>query len=231
MQVTQPQSIQPNTSLVHGLPTDRSVSCGHCGENCNASELLPFGRIQICCQCKNILCQSIKEGVPLGVDRAWKKHRRVILLTEHTELPKRCICCNQPGNKRQTRTLDYYTPTTTWICVVLFFVINLFVFIPALLLRKKIELEYYYCDRHAKLKRCTKRTGFSLIGLAFVLVIFFKFFSAHFLILPIIGLLFAGLLALHWSTHGLRVVKCDDRIVKLDGLKRPFLNSLSQWRL
>lgn len=217
----------------HAVP-GTFVACLHCGGLFNEAELLPYGKHGICIGCKDDFYQNVWEGTPLGHDQTWKNGKRVVTLPnpEHTcELPNRCIHCNERAFIRHERKFDFYKPSSQLICLAVFFTTVVLVIVPVLLLRKPLTVHYSYCEYHHRRSKLMKRICDVLKWLGFGLLLTGAVIGSGYVILvSVIALVVAGV-AYHLVHPNLRVRRCDDFSTEIEGVGKPFLKSLLDWKL
>jgi hypothetical protein len=157
--------------------------------------------------------------------------RNLIIAPPVVDLPHRCIFCNEPDAKRLTMKYSWHHPA-----LYLLILAGILIYaIVALIIQKKATVRMSLCALHAA-RRQRKMLIFWLVPLIMIGVIIAgpvlenarmigKDMSIPFILFGILGLIIALVVA-GMSGRLLKPKFIDERMLKLAGAGRPFLDSL-----
>jgi len=224
-----PASSVPPVIVMPALVSEVGPVCAECGRHFPASELIALNKSWVCAACKPTFVQRLKEGAAPISRQVWRENRQFVLAKD-TELPDRCVKCNQPANGwRLKRTLYYHHPA-----FYLLIIINLLIYaVVAICVRKRATIHVGLCPRHRSARIWTV-TGCWLAVVAGIALIAFGLSDSNTTagpvatsigILMILGAIVVGLLKGSTVSAG----RIDEAHVWVRGGRRPFLDSLPEW--
>ena len=188
--------------------------------------------VQICARCglQNLAtdwqcfkCRAILNST--DGDSVWRKNS-VLIMTRHALLPKRCIKCNEPAERKLKRNLSWHHPAF-YLAV---FAGPLFYAVLAMFMRKTATIEVGLCENHSAMRR--RDIAFTW-GLGLLSIGSF-FFAVQFEDLTFAGI--GSLLILATVIYGIvrvKVVtptKIDERFIWLKGCNGDYLTAFPKWR-
>jgi len=219
----------PSTKGEATEPTVSTAACYECGNQFPEKELLPYGKWNLCSNCKVNFAQKLAEHFPLGHEQAWKQKSRVILLADQVELPNRCVCCNEPGAVRNKTTFHYLSKTSRLI-VAFFLVPALVLSILAMaILRKKETVTFSYCQKHSTRKSHVSALTAGLFIISFLFFLTFAVFDWGLGVFFGTVIVFFALAGWCYSRNPLYIHHRDDDRIELAGAGKKFRNSLEDW--
>ena len=219
-------------SALHA-PPDTTTQCDECSRPTPKDELLAYGNLQICTACKETFVDKLKQGVRVG-GGPWRD-RKAILFYADTDLPKRCLKCNEPAEHSITRNLSH----TNHLLLLLVLIgglpgILIYVLI-AFFIRQRAMVTAYLCTKHRKSRTLFLTINWTVtivLTLTLILLSVMTFANNDFLIvvisLSVLGLLICAIAGLRLQLF--RVQKIKDGLVRASGPSRKFLDSLQPWR-
>lgn len=203
-----------------GFSQEEASECVKC--NINISE---YTRLQN--EGPQEISPNLSKGAANDIN-IWKEKNKVKLLLSHRAFPKRCITCNMPTTDKFIKRKIYFIPPITYIgllagllpLIILYYV-----------LRKEVNLEYYFCKKHAQKRLMTLlfMNGGIIIGifLIFASIGFDSGFIALFGVFVFLVSLIAGNIILPSNPS---VIKIDTTHAWLKGPGKVFINSLPNVR-
>ncbi|TNF98857.1 MAG: hypothetical protein EP297_07050 [Gammaproteobacteria bacterium] len=107
--------------------------------------------------------------VNLSGDTGIWQQKKLLIIDKDTELPDRCIKCNQPAHGyRKRKRLDYYHPIALIAIILLIFIFWPVALILALIFRRSVTIEYGLCIKH---RRRLLTLALSALGLLILSII------------------------------------------------------------
>lgn len=147
---------------------DAASTCGMCGKNVGADNLIDLLGVRVCAACKPMALQTLREGVnpTLKEGSAWRDGKHAVTYNQKT-LPARCYKCNHPVAEPPIKRKLYWHPVAYYV----FLFLNLFIYvIIAMFVRKRAEIEVYVCSHHRQRRKyfiiggwCGAFLGFTMI--------------------------------------------------------------------
>jgi hypothetical protein len=163
---------------------------------------------------------GMRTGATTG--RVWREGD-VLVMDRDAELPPRCVKCNRPESVRVLRKLSWHSP---WMYLLIFAGLLVYA-IVAVIVSKRAPVNIGVCAEHQK-----RRQLYSWIAWGSFAGSIFSFVGSGVLDSGgLVGLGFLALLAAGvFCALAVRLVqpaRIDDRQVRLKGVSREFLDSLS----
>lgn len=130
-------------------PATDEGRCAECGKTWPKTEMIRFGEVWICGDCKAAFVQRLQEGVSIGGSQMWRSGKKLVVPKGMT-LPDRCVKCNAPTEgPGLVRNLLWHP---AWIYLLLFF--NLLVYlVVAMVVGKRAKVTIGLCNPHRRKRR------------------------------------------------------------------------------
>lgn len=157
-----------------------------------------------------------------GGSRCWQVSPGVLYVMPSSDLPPRCVKCNEPAST-PVKLRKMYWHSRGWYALIL---LNLLIYaIAALAVRKRVEVSPGLCPAHASRRNWFIVGGFaSVIGLVFGGILALASYPGTGM-----AMVLAGIVAMFAFALGARIiypVHIDERGARFKGCGQAFLRSL-----
>jgi len=202
-----------------------STTCAECGRTFPPDELVRLQNSWVWAACKPIFLQRMLEGAPQPAGGLWRSGKVLVAAREAT-FPDRCVKCNVPVQGWRLKRNLYWYPPYVIVLVLLSWLIGLIV---AMIVRKSARVEIGLCELHRVRRVRGMVIGTVVLISGFVLLIVGFSMDKGWLALVGFVALISGIVVLV-KTAPISVKKIDDKFVWINGVCRPFLEMLPEWR-
>ena len=167
----------------------------------------------------------------IDTEAVWRDGKSIVML-KGTELPARCIVCNEAAHKAKTRKV-FYLNTWLQVAMILVFIVTsglalIPIVIVILVFRKSARIRIPMCAAHWRRRLWITAVSFALlliaIGVGVIAAIEADFQGPLFFVALVIFVTAFGFAIARGQI--LRAKKIDKEFVRLKGAKLPFLESL-----
>ncbi len=208
------------------IPTQdlQLACCVECGKSSPIQEMVTMTGYLVCAGCKDRALDKVRQALPLG-GSAWREGKQVVI-ADQSVLNDVCLKCGDAaGGKRLKRKFYWHSPFIT-----LLFLLNVVIYIVvAMIVRKKIETEFGFCDGCKSRRRWSILIGWLLLLSAVGIAAVGAGQESPWAFVAIAPLLI-GLIWFVVKVPVLRPKKIKDSIGWFTGAHERYLASLNEWR-
>jgi hypothetical protein len=210
------------------IPPTEQTCCAQCGNVFADADLLRFGQLTICSDCKPVYLQQLREGAVTG-GQQWRSGLNLVVVNG-VVLSNRCVKCNAPTTGAGLlRKLNWHSRVFYLLVLV-----NLLIYLlVALVARKRGKVTIHLCEPHLALRRRRIWLASGLFGVAVLLFgLGIANTSSNYVVYPFLGALLALLGSLIFvakvgMVHARRI---DRDYIWVRGVCPEYLAELPEWQ-
>ena len=198
--------------------------CSLCGGEFAEDEVIDVAGHVTCAECKPQLISRLQQGTG-PVDSTVAREKKTLVMGYDSELPPRCVKCNEPSARFLKRKLSWHPPGL----YLLIFLGILIYAIVAMIVRKTATVEIGLCDRHLRRRRIAIGVAWLML---FVLIGGFAIgmgtdqgaFIGIGFVVALIGWIICGIIS-----SGVSAARIDKEYIWLRGVCRDYLDELPEF--
>ena len=197
--------------------------CSICEQSFAPDDVIDIEGYTTCAGCKPQLVARIQQGMGFSAHTV-ARHKKRLVVGLDSELPERCVKCNEPAARMLKRSVYWHSPA---VYAVLLLNILIYILI-AVLVRKTAKVEIGLCDRHLRRRRMAIGVGWLTLALLILSIAVGIGIGAEFIIF---GTLTAIIVWLGCSaaSYTVSASKIDKEYVWLRGVCRDYLDELPEF--
>lgn len=219
-------AVRPQAGSPPPIPAGGGDKCSSCGGWFGRDDLISLSGMRICGGCKPAVLQRLREGVPVAVAGNVWRHNKDVVTLDGTELPCRCMKCNEPTNSAPLKRKVSWHPPAYYLIILIALLIYVIV---ALIVRKQATVSVHLCDLHRKRRMVLIGGcwGAVLLGLALVLAAISSS-SGEVGLVGVLLLIGGGIVGAIFGNL-VKPTKIDGTTLRFRGAGAAFLDSLPEW--